>query len=221
MSSERRRIKVINPNSDASVTTAISEGCADLSFRDGPVIDYVTLAEGPPAIVTQLDYERVALPLRNLVAADKSSAVFVIACYSDPGIQVCREASSLPVLGIGECGLLTALLRGSSIGVLAIGEVAIPRHLRYLRQLGLLDRLAGERPLNLSVAETASGAGTFERLVHVGAQLREQDSANVVVLGCAGLSRHRTPLEARLGIPVVDPCRAAVSMAIGLAQSGK
>ena len=39
--------------------------------------------------------------------------------------------------------------------------------------------------------------------------------AGVIVLGCAGMSRHRLNLEAELRIPVIDPTQAAVSMAIG------
>ncbi len=34
-------------------------------------------------------------------------------------------------------------------------------------------------------------------------------------MGCAGMSRHRSALEDALGIPVIDPTQAAVSMAIG------
>src|SRR5207302_1683416 len=89
------------------------------------------------------------------------------------------------------------------------------RHARYLRQMGLADRLAGERSLNMSVAETASGEGTFKRMLDVGRTLVEQDGADAIVLGCAGMARHRGPLEAALGVPVVDPTQAAVTMAIG------
>ena len=39
--------------------------------------------------------------------------------------------------------------------------------------------------------------------------------AGVIILGCAGMSRHRLKLEAELGIPVIDPTQAAVSMALG------
>ena len=54
-------------------------------------------------------------------------------------------------------GVLTALARAERFGVIAIGQRSIRRHVRYLRQMGLTDRFAGERPLNMSVAETASG----------------------------------------------------------------
>jgi len=49
----------------------------------------------------------------------------------------------------------------------------------------------------------------------VGAQLRDLDGAETIILGCAGMASHRTRLEKFLGIPVVDPVQAATLMAIG------
>ena len=34
----------------------------------------------------------------------------MIACYSDPGLHAAREVTTKPVLGIAECGILTALI---------------------------------------------------------------------------------------------------------------
>ena len=101
--------------------------------------------------------------------------------------------------------------------MIAILSRSIPRHMRYLRQMGLMDRLAGERPLELSVAESASEK-TLPRMIEVGRALKEQDGANAIVMGCAGMARHRAPLEDALGIPVIDPTQAAVTMAIGAVQ---
>jgi allantoin racemase len=95
---------------------------------------------------------------------------------------------------------------------------SIARHRRYLLQMGLMDRFAGERPLEMSVAETASGEETLERMVDVGRQLKEEDGAEALVMGCAGMARHRAPLEEALGIPVIDPTQAAVTMALGAVQ---
>ena len=95
---------------------------------------------------------------------------------------------------------------------------SIARHRRYLLQMGLMDRLAGERPLEMSVAETASGEETLERMVDVGRKLKEEDGAEALVMGCAGMARHRAPLEEALGIPVIDPTQAAVTMALGAVQ---
>jgi Asp/Glu/hydantoin racemase len=217
-SRSRRRILVVNPNSNEAVTEGIADALAPITFQDGPEIDCVTLHEGPYGIETQEHVESVALPLRRLVAGSNDVDAFVIACYSDPGLHLCREATARPVFGISESGVLTALARGERFGVVAIGQRSIRRHVRYMRQMGLLERFAGERPLNMSVAETASGEKTLDRMIEVGKALRDHDGADVVVMGCAGMARHRQLLEAALGIPVIDPTQAAITMAIGAVQ---
>lgn len=209
-----QRIHIINPNSNEAVTEGIADAVRAMQFADGPQIHCSTLKEGPFGIESQADSDSVIMPLRDLVRQDTESAAFIIACYSDPGLHVCREATDKPVFGIAECGVLTAMVRADRFGVLAIANASIQRHLRYLRQMGLTDRLAGERPLDMTVAETASG-DTLARMTEVGMQLRDQDGAGAVVMGCAGMARHRAALEQALGIPVIDPTQAAASMAIG------
>jgi allantoin racemase len=209
------RIHVINPNSNQVVTDGLAAALRPLMFADGPEIVCSTLAEGPYGVESQLHAEQVKVPLRKLVEGDNESAAFVIACYSDPGLHVCREATSRPVFGIAESGVLTALARGDRFGVIAIAQRSIRRHIRYLREMGLMDRLAGERPLDMTVAETASGEGTLARMIAIGRELKERDGADVIVMGCAGMARHRKPLEEALGVPVVDPTQAAVAMALG------
>ncbi len=215
MRAARARIRVVNPNSNDNVTQNLNAALDPLRFENGPEIVCSTLAEGPFGIETQADVEKVVLPLAAFVAADNASDAFVIACYSDPGLHVCREATPRPVFGIAECGVLTALARAGRFGVIAIGQRSIARHMRYLRQMALTERLAGERPLEMTVAETASGERTLTRMIEVGRELREKDGAEVLVMGCAGMARHRRPLERALGIPVIDPTQAAVTMALG------
>jgi allantoin racemase len=214
----RLRIRVINPNSNGVVTKAMEEALKPLDFADGPEITCETLAGGPFGIESQADVDSVVMPLRRLVEGDNRSAAFVIACYSDPGLHTCREATDRPVFGIAECGVLSALSRADNFGVIAIAQRSIRRHLRYLRQMGLMDRMAGERPLGMSVAETASADAALTRMIEVGRALKEEDGAQAIVMGCAGMARHRRPLEQALGIPVIDPTQAAVAMALGAVQ---
>lgn len=211
----RPRILVINPNSNEMVTEGLRQALAPLAFTDGPEILCESLREGPAGIETQEHVESVTLPLRRRVEAANDIDAFVIACYSDPGLHVAREGTQSPVFGIAECGVLTALTRADRFGVIAIKSRSIPRHIRYLRQMGLMDRLAGERPLEMSVAESASGEGTLQRMIAIGRELRDADGAGAIVMGCAGMARHRRPLEDALGVPVIDPTQAAVTMAIG------
>ena len=68
---------------------------------------------------------------------------------------------------------------------------------------------------NGSFFDTNVGKDTFERLEAVSNTLVQQDSADVIVLGCAGLSVYRSRLETILDCPVVDPTQSAVAMALG------
>jgi Asp/Glu/hydantoin racemase len=213
-------ILVVNPNSNEAVTRGIAEALKPLDFPEGPEIRCRTLTEGPFGIETQAHVESVAMPLRRMVEGDNEASAFVIACYSDPALHVCREGTEKPVFGIAECGVLTALARADRFGVIAIAGRSIPRHMRYLRQMGLTDRLAGERPLEMSVAETAAGEHTLGRMIAVGRDLRDDDGAGAIVMGCAGMARHRQALEEALGIPVIDPTQAAVAMALGAVAFG-
>jgi Asp/Glu/hydantoin racemase len=210
------RILVINPNSSDAVTRGVDEACEPLRMAGGPAIECVTLEEGPPGIETQQHVDSVVAPLVRLVTErEREYAAFVIACYSDPGLHSLREATRKPVLGISECGILTALTLGQKFGVIAILRQSIPRHLRYVGALGVADRLAGELPVGLGVTELADEQKTFGRMVEVGRALRDDHGADVVVMGCAGMARYRKPLQDEIGIPVVEPTQAAVAMAIG------
>ncbi len=209
------RILVINPNSTEAVTRGIDAAMAPLRMVGGPAIDCVTLAQGPPGIETQQHVDGVVAPLLALVRErDADYGAFVIACYSDPGLYALREATAKPVLGISECGILTALTLGQRFGVIAILRKSIPRHLRYLGALGVSDRFAGELPVGLGVTELSDENKTFGRMVEVGRALRADHGADVVVMGCAGMARYRKPLQDEIGIPVVEPTQAAAGMAI-------
>src|SRR5450755_2045855 len=89
----RADILVINPNSNSAVTAGLDAALGTLRLADGPSIRCTTLSEGPFGIESQKDVEQVTLPLRRLVEQDNAADAFVIACFSDPGLQVCREAT--------------------------------------------------------------------------------------------------------------------------------
>jgi Asp/Glu/hydantoin racemase len=209
-------ILVINPNSTESMTRGIDAACEPLRIPGGPAIQTATLKEGPPGIETQQHVDGLIAPLLSFVRKqEKEYDAFVIACYSDPGLHSVREATRKPVLGIAECGILTALTLGHKFGVIAILQKSIPRHLRYMGALGVMDRFAAELPIGLGIAEMGDEEKTFGRMVEAGKRLRAEHAADVVVMGCAGMARYRKPLQDAIGIPVVEPTQAAVTMAIG------
>jgi Asp/Glu/hydantoin racemase len=214
-------IVVINPNSTEAVTAAIDAAMAPLRLDGGPGIVCQTLHDGPPGIESQHDSDSVIEPLcRSIAAQDNTAAAFVIACFSDPGLHSAREATAKPVLGIAECGILTALTLGHRFGVISILKKSVPRHLRYIGAMGVSDRLAADLPIGLGVVELTDARVTMVRMKDVGTRLRDTHGADVLVMGCAGMARYRDELEDAVRLPVVEPTQAAVTMALGRVRLG-
>lgn len=210
-----RSIYVVNPNSNKAVTAGIDEAVERLRIDGGPAIEALTLEDGPPGIQSQRDADGVVAPLLRLASTlEDEAAAFVIACFSDPGLHALREQSARPVLGIAECGVLTALTMGQRFGVIAILPNSIPRHLRTFGAMGVSGRLAGELAVGLTIAELADDRNTLLRLVQVGRRLRDDYHADTIVMGCAGMARFRRRLEDAVGLPVIEPTQAAVGMAM-------
>lgn len=210
-----RALIVINPNSSQTVTAGIDRAMAPLR-RFGTPIRCLTLAEGPPGIEDQAQADLTIAPMLALAAREAAGAAgFVIACFGDPGLHALRARTRVPVLGIQEAAVMTALTMGQRFGVIAILPASIPRHLRAFGAMGVLDRLAGDRALGLGVAELAQADRTLSAMVDTGRRLRDEDGAEVLVMGCAGMAAYRETLQAETGLPVVEPCQAAAAMALG------
>lgn len=209
-----RSILVINPNSSLKVTQEIDEAVGPLRTYGETQISVMGIAEGPAGIQTQNDVEAV-VPLIVKTVQEREAHAYVIACYSDPGLYAAREATKNPVYGIAESAMLTAMMLGQRFGIISILQASIPRHLRQIGSMGISSRFAGDRPLGLTVAELSDKARTLKGLLKTGAELRDQDGADVLILGCAGMAALREQLETELKVPVVDPCQAAVSFALG------
>lgn len=216
-----KTILVINPNSLVAMTKEIDAAVAPLRIAGGPQIECVTLAEGPPGINSQQDGDSIIVPMLKLMRSrERDCAAFVIACYSDPGIDSMREASSRPVFGIAESGIFTALTLGQRFGVIALSASSASRQLRKIATFGVTERLARILPLGVTAGDTLDESRTYEGMVACGKALRDTHGANVVVMGCAGMAAYRQPLQRELGIPVVEPTQAAVGMAIGRVRLG-
>lgn len=205
---------IINPNSSQAVTDGIDRTVESLR-RFGTPIRCLTLAEGPPGIESQKQADLTIAPMLKLAAAQSDAAGFVIACFGDPGLHALRDQTALPVVGIQEAAVMTALTLGQRFGVIAILPGSIPRHMRAFGAMGVLDRLAGDRALGLGVADLADPDKSLSAMIATGKRLRDDDGANVLIMGCAGMAHYRAALEEATGLPVVEPCQAATALALG------
>ena len=111
--------------------------------------------------------------------------------------------------------MVTALTHGDRLGIIAILPASVPCHVRTVRSMELERCFTASRTIGLGIAELNDVDAVMERMIAVGACLRDEQDANVVIMGCAGLARFKDGLEDALAIPVVEPSQAAVTLAIG------
>lgn len=209
------RILVINPNSSAVVTQGLRDALAGFQ---GARFDCVDLTESPATIMTEEDVARAGIRVAERIMADPTADAYVIACFSDPGLDLARSLTTKPVIGIQEAGILTALARADRFGIVALGPKSVPRHMRKMRTMGVMGRLAGELDLGgVSAEDAGQSDAVFARTVEIGARLRDL-GAGALVPGCAGFAPRKRALEQALGIVVIDPVQAACAMALGALQ---
>lgn len=206
------RILVINPNRSADCTAGIDAAIARFRHPGGPAIDVVDLPDGPPAIYTWRDWHAVVEPLCRRIERE-AAEVYVVACASDPGIEAARAATPRPVLGVFRSAVAAAVAQAERFGVIALVDASKDRHLAALRAIGLEGRLAAEVALNVSMATLLEPVTVRARLVEA-ARSCVAAGAGTVILGCTGMAHHRAAVEAAVGVPVIEPCQAAVALAL-------
>jgi allantoin racemase len=206
------RILVINPNCTVACSAGIDAAVAPFRFAGGPVLDIATLAEGPPAIYDWRDWHAVVGPICRLIEHDPAAA-YVVACASDPGIEAARSVTRRPVFGVFRSAVAAAVARAEQFGVIAIVEASKARHLAVLRSMGLAARLAAEVALNVTMETLLEPRTARATLTAAGRELATR-GAGTVVLGCTGMAHHRAAVEDAAGVPVIEPCQAAVALAV-------
>lgn len=191
----------------------------------GVEVEVRSLAAGPPSIESA--YE-AALVVPEVVRAAREAEgqgfdAVIIGCFSDPGLEAAREVVAIPVVGPGQSALHLAAQLGGRITIISPLAGALGRVEARLRALGLADRLASVRAVNMPVLDVArERAAVLDRLTEVGQQAVAEDRAEVLVLGCMsmGFLGLAADLGRSLGLPVVNPVAAGLKTAEMVVATG-
>lgn len=195
-------ILCINPNSSLEMTRIIEKRCQQVSSENMEVSTRC-LPEGPSSLES---YQKAALAISQLVKEfaewREQYDGFVMACHSDIGVDLLREMTSKPVLGMGEASMLFAAVLGHKFSILSLKRKAIPKKEDLVRKYGFESRCASIRETGL--AANAKTEEILERLIQEGRKAVEEDGAEVLILGCAGMGNLDRALERELEVPVID-----------------
>ena len=214
------RLHIINGNTFAAMTANI-DAQARAAARPDTLIRTTQPAAGPLTIESYYD-EYLAIPhiLAELIQNEAESDAFILACWGDPGIEAAREITRKPVIGIAEASLYVANSLGAKFGV--VSTLKRTQHMveKTIEKVGLSSRCALALCTDLPVAATEEDRDHTVNVLEAGGRQVIAAGAEVIVLGCAGMSGLDQQLAARLGVPVIDAVAAAVVWAEALVQLG-
>lgn len=225
-------ILVINPNSSESMTRALEPILADL-LHPALTLRYHTGPEQAPPSVD--DYTTsvasAAHTFDSLVprlGRTEQVDAYLVACFSDhPLVEVLREYTTKPVLGIFEASMMHALALGQPFGIVTTG-----RYWEGALKNGA-KRIFGTEDLGgafLGVASTGMtalelhkmDAGVVAERIEAAASLLVTRGAKTVIMGCAGMSGMEGAVRAGCAgkpVRILDAVRSGVTMLEGLVRA--
>ncbi|NHJ47294.1 MAG: Asp/Glu/hydantoin racemase [Asgard group archaeon] len=210
------KILIINPNSDAGMTKAIQKTAENFAEGEYGVVCYST-PNAPKFIETYEDEIKAAPGMVQLVREneDKFDA-FIVACHCDPNLFAMKEITTKPVVGIGEASMKIASMLGHRFSVVSTAKHSIPNKEAVIRRYHLQDALASVR----APEGDLSNLSDEEKYLQAAKLAIEEDMAEVIVLGCAGLTGLDKQMQKELGVPVLDGVICALILATGLVKYG-
>jgi Asp/Glu/hydantoin racemase len=208
------QIVALNPNSSTLVTASMERALAPLRLATVHQIICTEIAAAPLGIESDSDVALAAVLVPDFTASCEAEAL-VVCCFSDPGAAVARKQVGGPlVIGMAEAAYYAAFQHGQRFGVISIGPASILRHRAHITQLGLTQRCVGDCALGMRVDEANDPDFASARVRQIATELRDEDGADVLIIGCAGLAEQRLALQAAVGCVVIDPVQAGVVAAI-------
>ena len=215
------QILVVNPNTTESMTRLIGEA-ARLVAAPATTIIARTSSMGPASIEGYYD-EALAVPglLIEIGKGERAGAdAAIIACFDDTGLDAARALSAIPVIGICEAAVATAALLSKRFTVVTTLERSRIPVEELCRRYGMAERVR-VRAANIAVLSLEDpNSGARDRLRSEIAAAIDEDKAEAIVLGCAGMADLARTLQREFGIPVIDGVGAAVKQAEALIGLG-
>lgn len=210
------KLVIINPNSDPVQTQYIDQ--AARAYAAGA---YEVCTRATPGAPLSIDtYQDAAQALPGMMALvrqlEGEADGFIIACHGDPNLDVMKEMTRKPVVGIGEASMKVASMLGHRFSVVSTGDRGIPNKEANIHRYGLDCSLASLRCPGPD-CDATDMAGKLENAARHAVQ---EDGAEVIVLSAAGQIQLARELTQKLGVPVLDGLPCALTLVEGLCKMG-
>ena len=214
------RVLIINPNSTESMTRKIESTAAQVARSDTDLI-----AVNPPATPVSIEGyfdEALSVPgTIDMIRSYPDADAVIVACFDDTGLDALRCMVSAPVIGIGEAAFHVASLIANKFSVITTLSRSVPAIEHNLVRYGLSAKCVRVRASDIPVLELESYSGDARhRIAKEISEAIENDHAEAIVLGCAGMTDLAASLENEFKLPVLDGVSCAVALSECMIQLG-
>ncbi len=213
------RLLLINPNTSTDITDLVLRAAMAVKRRDTDLVT-ATGRFGGRYIATRATYAIAGHAALDAWAQHHGDADgIVLACFGDPGLDALKELSAVPVVGMVEA---TVAATGSLRFSIVTGGVLWQPMLRELVTLhGAADRLASIRTVAPSGADIARDPeGSLQLLADACRACADQDGAETVILGGAGLAGLTPRLQPLVPVPLIDGVATVIAAAEAAVAAG-
>ncbi|MGY3565294.1 aspartate/glutamate racemase family protein [Sinomonas sp. RB5] len=215
------RILVANVNTTRTMTDSIA-AAARAAASPGTEIVGITPRFGADSCEGNFESYLAAVAVMDAVMRYEGEFDAVVqAGYGEHGREGLQELLDVPVVDITEAAAATAMYLGHKYSVVTTLDRAVPLIEDRLKLAGLGARCASVRASSLGVLELEEDPErAVKEIVAQAESAVYDDKAEVIVLGCGGMSGLDAQIRERCGVPVVDGVAAAVAVAEGLVRLG-
>ncbi len=215
------RILVVNVNTTATMTDRIV-ATAGSAAAPGTEIIGLTPRFGPASCEGNFDSYLAAVGVMDAVSNyDGAFDAVVQAGFGEHGREGLQELVDVPVVDITEAAGHLACLIGRRYAVVTTLDRSVPLIEDRLELAGLAPRCVSVRASGLGVLDLeAKPDAAFDAIVAQARRAVEEDHAEVICLGCAGMAGLDEAITAATAVPVVDGVSAAVKLAESLVDLG-
>ncbi|WP_037312554.1 aspartate/glutamate racemase family protein [Ruegeria halocynthiae] len=213
------KLLVVNPNTTASMTRKIAAAAREAAHPETEIIA-TNSQVGPASIQGYLDVSTCVPGLLDVVKDYPDADAIVVACFDDTGVDAVRCVTSAPVIGVGEAAYHAASMISPKFSVITTLSRSLAGLEANLLRYGLDRRCVKVRASDVPVLKLEENDP--KSVDKIRAEIRaaiDEDRAEAIVLGCAGMTDLMSHLSEEFGLPVVDGVACAVTFAEALVKA--
>jgi allantoin racemase len=207
------KIVVVNVNTSESMTRSIDTAAKRYA---SPGTEIVALQPSFGADGVDCNFESYISAvgvMDRVMAYDLPYDGVVMAGFGEHGRDGLQELIDQPVVEICEASAHVAMLIGRKYSVVTTLQRSVSAIEDRLKISGLWDRCASVRANGMTTQEVDHDLERAMRtIVEQARKAVEEDFAEVICLGCAGMAGLEEQITSTLGVPVIDGVGAAVQL---------